>query len=45
MVKRIQSRKNNDINITTEMIKEKVKKIPNWKSPGPDGVQGYWFKK
>ena len=37
--------KNNDINITTEMIKEKVKKIPNWKSPGPDGVQGYWFKK
>ena len=45
MVKRIQSRKNNDINITTEMIKEKVKKIPNRKSPGPDRVQGYWFKK
>ena len=28
--------KQNDINITTEMIKEQVKKIPNWKSPGPD---------
>ena len=37
--------KHNDINITTEMIKEQVKKIPNWKSPGPDGVQGYWLKK
>ena len=37
--------KQNDINITTEMIKEQVKKIPNWKSPGPDGVHGYWLKK
>ena len=26
------------VNITTEMIKKQVKKIPNWKSPGPDGV-------
>ena len=37
--------KQNDINITTEMINEQVKKIPNWKSPGPDGVQGYWLKR
>ena len=37
--------KQNDINITTGMIKEQAKKIPNWKSPGPDGVQGYWLKK
>ena len=37
--------KQNGINITTEMIKEQTKKIPNWKSPGPDGVQGYWLKK
>ena len=37
--------KQNDINITTEMIKVQVKKIPTWKSPGPDGVQGYWLKK
>ena len=37
--------KQNDININTEMIKEQVKKIPSWKSPGPDGVQGYWLKK
>ena len=27
------------------MIKEQGKKFPNWKSPGPDGVQGYWLKK
>ena len=37
--------KQNDINITTEMIKEQVEKIPNWKSPGPDGVQGYQLRK
>ena len=37
--------KQNDINIKTEMIKVQVKKIPTWKSPGPDGVQGYWLKK
>ena len=27
------------------MIKKQNKKIPNWKSPGPDGVQGYWLIK
>ena len=27
------------------MIKEQVKKIQNWKSPDPDGAQGYWLKK
>ena len=37
--------KQNDINITTEIIKEQVKKIPNWKNSGSDGVQGYWLKK
>ena len=37
--------KQNDINITTEMIKEQVKKILNWKGPGPDGVRGSWLKK
>ena len=37
--------KQSDINITTEMTTKQVKKIPNWKSPGPDGVQGYWLKK
>ena len=27
--------KQNDISVT-EIIKEQVKKIPNWKNPGPD---------
>ena len=27
------------------MVTERVKKTPNWKAPGPDGVQGYWLKK
>ena len=31
--------KQNDINITTEMIKQQVKAIPNWKFPGPNRVQ------
>ena len=37
--------KQNGIRIITEMIKVQVNKIPNRKSPGPDGVQGYWLKK
>ena len=37
--------KQNDINITTEMIKEQAKKIRNGKIPGPDEVQVPWLKK
>ena len=33
--------KQNDISITTEMIKAQVKKIQNWKTPGPDRLQCY----
>ena len=25
------------------MIDKQINKMPNWKVPGPDGVQGYWF--
>ena len=35
----------NDIEITTRMVKQQVKMIPNWKAPGPDGVQRFWIKK
>ena len=31
--------------IIKSLIKAQCKKIPNWKAPGPDGVQGYWIKK
>ena len=35
----------NDIEITTRMVKEQAKTIPNWQAPRPDGVQGFWIKK
>ena len=31
--------------ITRAMVNRQCRKIPNWKAPGPDGVQGYWLKK
>jgi len=36
--------KQTDLMISTEMVSKQTKKIPNWKCPGPDGVQGYWLK-
>ena len=33
-----------NIHIEVTKLKKQVRKIPNWKSPGPDGVQGYWIK-
>ena len=38
------SNKQNDLTITTAMLRKQSKKVTNWKSPGPDGVQGYWIK-
>lgn len=31
--------------ITTEEVKEALKKTTNWKSPGPDHIQNYWYKR
>ena len=36
--------KQQSINITPTKIKERIRKISNWKAPGPDGVHGYWIK-
>ena len=33
-----------DITITKESLQKAVKKLPNWKAPGSDGLQGYWIK-
>ena len=30
--------------ISVEKIRKQCRKIPNWKAPGTDGVQGYWIK-
>ena len=32
------------ITITVGKLRKIVGKMPNWKAPGPDGVQGYWLK-
>ena len=37
-------RKQEDIRITTEKLKQQIRKMKNWKAPGPDGLQGYWIK-
>ena len=33
-----------NIQINLIKLKKQITRIPNWKSPGPDGVQGYWIK-
>ena len=38
------SQKQINFEITLETFKKQVKRLSNWKSPGPDGVQGYWIK-
>ena len=32
------------VEITPEKIKKILRKMPNWKAPGPDFVQGFWLK-
>ena len=32
------------VEISQEMVKMQCRKMPNWKVPGKDGVQGYWSK-
>ena len=37
-------KKQEKIDITTENFKKILGRIPNWKSPCPDLVQGFWCK-
>ena len=30
--------------IHTDLLKTTLKKISNWKTPGYDGIHGFWFK-
>ena len=34
--------KQDKVDITTESLKKSLGRMPNWKSPGPDLVQGFW---
>jgi len=33
-----------DVSITTGAVGQKLKGMPNWKSPAPDEVQRFWLK-
>ena len=33
-----------EVENTTEKVKKILRKMPNWKAPGPDFVQGFWLK-
>ena len=37
-------RKQETLTVTEAMVEKQIKKIANWKAPGPDGVHSYWFK-
>ena len=37
--------KQENVGITAEQVTKQCRKMPNWKAPGPDGVQGFWLKK
>ena len=39
-----QGNKQQNIDIAPTKIKERIRKMTNWKFPGPDGVHGYWIK-
>jgi hypothetical protein len=34
-----------DVRVELEDVKAGVRRMSNWKAPGPDGVRGFWFKK
>ena len=33
-----------DVSITIDIVAQVLKKVPNWKAPGTDMVQGFWLK-
>ena len=37
-------KKQKKIDITTGSLKKILRRMPNWKSPSPDLVQGFWLK-
>ena len=38
-------RKQQDVTISLDDVKGGIRKMKNWKAPGPDWVRGFWFKK
>ena len=33
-----------DTDIEIKKVRRQIRKMSNWKSPGPDGTQRYWIK-
>ena len=44
MQSEVNVKKQEIIDITTGSLKKILGRMPNWKSPGPDLVQGFWLK-
>ena len=34
-----------DVVLSVDDVQMGIRKMANWKAPGPDGVRGFWFKK
>ena len=34
-----------EVTVSLENVKAGIRKMANWKAPGPDWVRGYWFKR
>ena len=43
-VAKLTLKKQEKIDVTTGGLKKILGRMPNWKSPGPDLVQGFWLK-
>ena len=41
----IKDNQQGELEITSDMVTSKCRKLTNWKARGKDGVQGFWFKK
>ena len=44
MQNEVNVKKQEKIDITTGSLKKILGRMPNWKSPGPDLVLGFWLK-
>ena len=33
-----------ELEINADDVSKVIAKVPNWKAPGPDGIQGFWLK-
>ena len=37
--------KQEEVKIDIKDVEHGIRKMANWKAPGPDGVRGFWFKR